>query len=157
MAQPVRQAAATDDVRQAGFAEADHGAAPPAGLSALMRSCRWAIEEEQLHELRVPATKGMPAHVELSVTAEGIVTNHNQATPLPEDGGDLERFLATYSASLPCYGYPYLQYANGSIRRLFLMRAKVDDGVLYPDPGGYMKVKCSLLHGRAWNRHWFGP
>jgi hypothetical protein len=36
-----------------------------------MRSCRWAIEEERLHELCVPVTRGMPAHVELSVTVDG--------------------------------------------------------------------------------------
>jgi hypothetical protein len=38
MAQPVRQVVATDDVRQAGLAETGHGAAPRAGLSALIRS-----------------------------------------------------------------------------------------------------------------------
>ena len=102
-----------------------------------------------MHELRVPAARGMPAYVELSVAAEGIFTNHNQATPLPEDGGDLERFLATYGASLLCYGYPYLQYADGSIRPLFLMRAKIDDGVLYPDPDGHVKMNCSLLRDQG--------
>jgi len=107
------------------------------------------IEGEQVHELRVPAARGMPAYVELSVAAEGIFTNHNQATPLPEDGGDLERFLATYGASLLCYGYPYLQYADGSIRPLFLMRAKIDDGVLYPDPDGHVKMNCSLLRDQG--------
>ena len=113
-AQPGRLTAATDAVRQAGFAETGHGAAPPANLSALIRSCLRVIEEEQLHELHAPVAKRMPAHVELSVTAEGIFTNHNQAASLPEDSTGLEWFLATYGASLLCYGYPNLQYADGS-------------------------------------------
>ncbi|HJM93375.1 MAG: hypothetical protein QGG19_10695 [Alphaproteobacteria bacterium] len=57
MAQPARQAAPTDDTGQAVLAEVDIGTAKgtaAADLSALMHSCRWAIEEEQLHELQIP-------------------------------------------------------------------------------------------------------
>lgn len=149
MAQPARQAAATDDVRQDDLAETHRGAVPAADLSALMRSCRQAIEEERLYELRVPAASGRPAYVELPVAAEAVFTNNNQAVPLPEDDDDIKQFLAAYGSSLLCYGYPYLQYADGSIRPLFLMRAKVDDGVLQPDSDGHVKVNCSLLrdHG----------
>mgnify|MGYP001228519248 FL=1 len=57
MAQPARQAAPTDDTGQAVLAEVDIGTAKgtaAADLSALMHSCRRAIEEEQLHELQIP-------------------------------------------------------------------------------------------------------
>lgn len=55
MAQPALQAAESDDARQAEPASAD------LDLSSLMRSCRWAIEEERLHEPRIPLATGVPA------------------------------------------------------------------------------------------------
>ena len=35
------------------------------------------------------------------------------------------------------------------IRPLFLMRAKVDDDVPYPDPNGHVKVNCWLLRDQG--------
>lgn len=148
MAQPARQAATTDEAGQAKLAEAETGSeneAPAADLSALMRSCRWAIEEERLHELRVPLANGVPAYVEIPGVAENIFTNGNQAVAVPEDDEAIERFMSAYGSSLLCYGYPYLQYADGSIRPLFLMRARIECGMLRPDPDGYLKVNCALL------------
>ncbi len=149
MAQPERQAATSVDARQLEPALADSETAPAADLSALMRSCRWTIEEEQLHELRVPATAGVPAYVELPVTTESIFTNNNQAAPLPDGDDGIEQFIATFGASLLCYGYPYLQYADGAIRPLFLMRVKIEDGNLCPDPKAYLKVNCALLRDQG--------
>ncbi|MBT4486817.1 MAG: hypothetical protein HOC72_04720, partial [Rhodospirillaceae bacterium] len=148
MAQPARQAEDTDDARQAESAGADRGTATEIDLSALMRSCRWAIEEERLHELRIPLANGVPAYVELPHENEAVFTNGNQATTLP-DNDDIERFISAFGVSLLCYGYPYLQYADGSIRPLFLMRAKIEDGVLCPDPDGYLKVNCALLQDQG--------
>ena len=149
MAEPARQAAATDDAGQGELATADGGTAPSGDLSALMRSCRWAIEDERLHELRIPATSGVAAYVELPDAAEGIFTNGNRPTPLPNDSGDMDRFLAAFGVSLLCYGYPYLQYADGSIRPLFLFRVKIEDGQLVPDPDDYVKVNCALLRDQG--------
>ncbi|MDP7547748.1 MAG: hypothetical protein QGF20_10680, partial [Alphaproteobacteria bacterium] len=149
MAQPARQAATNDDARQSEPASADREAVPAVDLSGLMRSCRWAIEEERLHELRVPFANGVPAYVELPVTAEGIFTNGNQAAPLPEGDDDIKRFIAAFGISLLCYGYPYLQYADGSIRPLLLMRVKIEDGKLCPNPDGYLKVNCALLRDQG--------
>ena len=148
MAQPARQAAATDDAGQAGLAEADSGSekgAAAADLSALMRSCRWAIEEERLHELRIPLASGVPAYAEFPGPVETVFTNGNQAAAMPDDDAAITRFMSAYGNSLLCYGYPYLQFADGSVRPLFLMRARVEDGTLCPDPDGYMKVNCALL------------
>ncbi len=149
MAQPARQAATDDDARQLEPALPDREAVPALDLSALMRSCRWAIEEERLHELRVPCGNGVPAYVELPVAAENIFTNGNQAAPLPDGDDETKRFLAAFGGSLLCYGYPYMQYADGSIRPLFLMRVKIEDGMLCPDPEGYLKVNCALLRDQG--------
>ncbi len=156
MAQPARQAATDDDARQTEPALANRETVPAADLSALMRSCRWAIEEERLHELRVPAANGVPAYVELSVAAEGIFSNGNQAAALPDGDDDIKRFIAAFGVSLLCYGYPYLQYADGSIRPLFLMRVKIEDGNLCPDPKGYLKVNSWLsgLHPHPLGLEW---
>jgi hypothetical protein len=143
MAQPALQAAESGDARQAEPASVD------LDLSSLMRSCRWAIEEERLHELRIPLANGVPAYVELPQSAELIFINGNQAADLPTYDDNIERFMAAYWVSLLCYDYPYLQYADGSIRRLFLMRAKVEDGRLCPDPDGYLKVNCALLQDQG--------
>ena len=158
MAQPASQADLSDEAEQAGLAGADRPettvatAATAAGgldISALMRSCRWAIEEERLHKLRVPLSNGIPAFVEMPVATEDIFSQGNQPGQMPLNDDGVERFLAAFGSSLLCYGYPYLQYADGSIRPLFLMRAKVEDGMLRPDPDGYLKINCALLHDQG--------
>ncbi|MFP6748531.1 MAG: AAA domain-containing protein [Alphaproteobacteria bacterium] len=149
MAQPALQAAETDDVRQSANAGPGRDAAAEVDLSALMRTSRWAIEEERLHELRIPLSSGVPAYAELPHTAETIFMNGNRAAPLPGDDDNIERFLSSYGVSLLCYGYPYLQYADGSIRPLFLMRAKIEDCALCPDPDGYLKINCALLRDQG--------
>ena len=79
MAQPARQAAETDDARHLEPAGADRGTdqgtAADLGLSLLMRSCRWAIEEERLHELRIPLANGVPAYTELPQDSKTIFAN----------------------------------------------------------------------------------
>ncbi len=149
MAQPARQAIDRDDARQTEHAGPDLNASADVDLSGLMRSSRWAIEEERLHELRVPLAGGVPAYVELPTDTETIFMHGNRAATLPDDNENIERFLTSYGVSLLCYGYPYLQYADGSIRPLFLMRAKIQDGVLCPDPDGYLKVNCALLQDQG--------
>ena len=148
MAQPASQAVITDDAGQAGLAEADTGTengTAAADLSALMRSCRWAIEEERLHELRIPLASGVPAYAEFPGQVEAIFTNGNQAAAMPDNDEAITRFISAYGNSLLCYGYPYLQFADGSVRPLFLMRARIEDDMLRPDPDGYLKVNCALL------------
>ena len=101
MAQPVSQADLSDEAEQAGLAGADRPettvatAATAAGgldISALMRSCRWAIEEERLHELRVPLSNGIPAFVEMPVATEDIFSQGNQPGQMPLNDDGVERF-----------------------------------------------------------------
>ncbi len=148
MAQPARQATVSNEAKQAKTAGTVHEIAPGIDLSSLLRSCRWAIEEERLHELRVPLAEGIPAYIELPFSAESIFMNNNQAAHLPNDD-NVGRFLSTYGASLLCYGYPYLQYADGAVRPLFLMRAKIEDDKICPNTEGYLKVNCALLQDQG--------
>lgn len=149
MAQPASQAVLSDDVGQVDLAEATRDTSAASDISELMRSCRWAIEEERLHELRVPLSNGIPAFVEMPVVTEDIFSQGNQPGVMPINDDGVERFLSAFGSSLLCYGYPYLQYADGSIRPLFLMRAKVEDGMLRPDPDGYLKINCALLQDQG--------